>query len=82
MNGIRFQIAEVTSTLFDNAAELPLGRLQARGAGALTTTELLSLLITPKGRKAKKDEPTAALEAWPPWDPSPSSTPACRKSFG
>ena len=63
MNGIRFQIAEVNSTLFDNAAELPLGRLQARGAGALTTTELLSLLITPKGRKAKKDEPTAALEA-------------------
>jgi len=63
MNGIRFQIAEVNSTLFDNAAELPLGRLQARGAGALTTSELLSLLITPKGRKAKKDEPTASLES-------------------
>ena len=52
MDGIRFQIAEVNSTLFDNASELPLGRLQARGAGALTTAELLSLLISPAtGRK-------------------------------
>ena len=52
MDGIRFQIAEVNSTLFDNASELPLGRLQARGAGALTTSELLSLLISPAtGRK-------------------------------
>jgi hypothetical protein len=33
MNGIRFQIAEVNETLFDSASELPLGRLQARGAG-------------------------------------------------
>jgi DNA repair protein RadC len=64
MNGIRFQIAEVNETLFDSASELPLGRLQARGAGALTTTELLSLLITPAtGRRSKKDNPAAALEA-------------------
>ena len=63
MNGIRFQIAEVNETLFDSASELPLGRLQARGAGALTTTELLSLLITPAtGRRSKKDNPAAALE--------------------
>ncbi|MGA9753274.1 MAG: DNA repair protein RadC [Acidobacteriota bacterium] len=63
MNGIRFQIAEAKTTLFENPAESPLGRVQARGAGALTTTELLSLLITPKGGRSKKDVPTAALEA-------------------
>ena len=63
MNGIRFQIAEVNETLFDSASELPLGRLQARGAGALTTTELLSLLITPaNGRRSKKEDPTTALD--------------------
>jgi DNA repair protein RadC len=63
MNGIRFQIAEVNETLFDSASELPLGRLQARGAGALTTTELLSLLITPaNGRRSKKGDPTTALD--------------------
>ena len=63
MNGIRFQIAEVNETLFDSASELPLGRLQARGAGALTTTELLSLLITPAtGRRSKKEDPTTALD--------------------
>jgi DNA repair protein RadC len=63
MNGIRFQIAETRTNLFDNASELPLGRLQARGAGALTTTELLSLLITPAGgRKGRKNTPTAAVD--------------------
>jgi DNA repair protein RadC len=63
MNGIRFQIAEVNETLFDSASELPLGRLQAPGAGALTTTELLSLLVTPAiGRRSKKEDPTTALE--------------------
>lgn len=61
MNGIRFQIAENNTTLFDNASELPLGRMQARGPGALTTTELLSLLITPPSRR-KKDEPAVAQD--------------------
>ena len=59
MNGIRFQIAEVNQPLFVSASELPLGRLQARGAGALTTAELLSLLITPPSRR-KKDDPATA----------------------
>ena len=63
MNGIRFQIAEAKTTLFENSAESPLGRVQARGAGALTTTELLSLLITPAtGRRGKKEDPATALD--------------------
>ena len=59
MDGIRFQIAENGSTLFEDSLEHPIGRMQARGPGALTTTELLSLLITPSPQR-KKDEPTAA----------------------
>ncbi len=63
MNGIRFQIAEVKTTLFENPAESPLGRVQARGAGALTTTELLSLLITPAtGRRSKKEDRATAFD--------------------
>ncbi len=61
MNGIRFQVAEANTTLFDNASELPLGRMQARGPEALTTTELLSLVIMPSPRR-KKNEPSAALD--------------------
>jgi DNA repair protein RadC len=61
MDGIRFQIAETGSTLFEDSLENPVGRMQARGPGALTTTELLSILITPPSRR-KKDEPTAAQD--------------------
>ncbi len=61
MNGIRFQVAESPSTLFGNASELPLGRMQARGPEALSTTELLSLVITPPPRR-KKNEPSAAMD--------------------
>ena len=61
MDGIRFQIAETGSTLFEDSLENPVGRMQARGSGALTTTELLSILITPPSRR-KKDDPAAAQE--------------------
>jgi DNA repair protein RadC len=64
MNGIRFQIAEAKTTFFENPAESPLGRLQARGAEALTTAELLSLLITPTTKsRSRKEDTGAALEA-------------------
>jgi DNA repair protein RadC len=64
MNGVRFQIAEAKASLFEDPTEAPLGRLQARGAEALTTAELLSLLITPTTKsRTRKDETGAALEA-------------------
>ena len=61
MDGIRFQIAENGSTLFEDSMEHPVGRIQARVPGALTTIELLSILITPPSKR-RKDEPAAAQD--------------------
>ena len=57
MNGLRFQVAETNSQIFANEEESPFTRLQARGAGALSTTELLSLFVTPK--RGETSEETA-----------------------
>jgi DNA repair protein RadC len=63
MNGIRFQIAETKAHLFDNPSELPIGRLQERGADALSTVELLSILVAKeRSRRSKKPPAVDPLE--------------------
>ena len=52
MNGLRFQVSE---TYLCDGEETPVSRIQERGAGALSTTELLSLLVTPKGNTTPEE---------------------------
>ncbi len=61
MNGLRFQVAETNAQIFANEEESPFTRLQARGAGALSTKELLSLFVTPKHGETSEE---AARKLW------------------
>lgn len=58
---IRFNIAETKGAPLGAMTESPVVRLHSRGPGALSTTELLSLLISPSthGKKGSKLEPLA-----------------------
>lgn len=57
---IRYQVSDSKKTLFPEGDSSPLARLQERGPGALTTGELLSLLITPTQGKKGADAATLA----------------------
>jgi DNA repair protein RadC len=63
MNGLRFQISETAPKHLFGAddEESAFSRLQIRGAGALSTTELLSLFITPKRGETSEE---AARKLW------------------
>jgi DNA repair protein RadC len=63
LSEVVFRVAESGPRGSFMDSESPLGRLQARGAGTLTTTELLSLLISSgNGSRSKKDDPTTPLD--------------------
>ena len=60
---IRFQVTEQPATLFEHGMEGALTRMQARGGAALSTLELLSLLISGVVGAGRKPKETPEVKA-------------------